>query len=86
MGRLNFASRLIPGYKRMVRPIEALLRTDTEPVWTRECTDALNRLLECAAARLELRVYRADADLFVYASVSDGYVDLVFAQGAKLSE
>ena len=34
LGQLNFASRLIPGYKRIVRPIEALLKSTMQLLWT----------------------------------------------------
>ena len=33
-GQLNFASCLIPGYKRVVRPIEKFLQTDMALCWT----------------------------------------------------
>ena len=32
LGRLNFASRPILGYKRIVRPIEALLKSTMQPL------------------------------------------------------
>ena len=34
LGQLNFVSRLIPGYKRIVRPIEVLLKSTMQPLWT----------------------------------------------------
>ena len=34
LGRLNFASGLIPEYKHIVRPIEALLKSTMQPLWT----------------------------------------------------
>ena len=32
LGQLNFANRLIPGYKRIVHPVEALLKSTMQPL------------------------------------------------------
>ena len=34
LGRLNFASRLIPGYKALIKPIEKLISSQSEGKWT----------------------------------------------------
>ena len=49
LGRLNFASRLIPGYKALVKPIERLICSQNEKQWTQRCTDNLNELFKLVA-------------------------------------
>lgn len=45
LGALVWASPFIPRYKRLVRPIEALLSAKEGATWTPECTENLNQLL-----------------------------------------
>ena len=64
-----------------MRPIEALLKSTMQPLWTQECTAALNKLIVAAAERFELAVNVTDRDMRVYVSVNSGFVDVLFVQG-----
>lgn len=56
LGKLNFASAVVPDFKRRVKCIERLQRADVAHVWTRKHTDALNDIVELVWRRLVLHV------------------------------
>ena len=56
LGKLNFASKFLPNYQRLVRPLKALLSKHSDHKWTQEHTAALNQLLQLASQKLKLTV------------------------------
>ena len=56
MGKLNFASQFIPDYKRVVKPLKALMSQTSDGRWTQECTDTLNYLVQQVLLRVKLSV------------------------------
>lgn len=56
MGKLNFASKFIPGYNRLSKPLKQLMSHAGGDQWTAEHTASLNALLRLAAAKLKLTV------------------------------
>ena len=78
LGQLLFAAPHIPGYKALVRPIEALLSPKTHPVWTVSCTRALNQLLSVIFARVRLTAANPTGQLTLYPSVSDNVAFVAF--------
>ena len=52
-----------------------------QPLWTQECTAALNKLIATAAERFELAVFVTDCNMRVYMSMNSGFADVLFVQG-----
>ena len=52
IGKLNWASSFVPGYKKLIRPIESLLSHKNKATWTEAHTEALNQLLNLIFTRL----------------------------------
>ncbi len=46
VGKLMWASPFIPNFKTLIKPIEGLLGGKEEVKWTRQCTEAVNLLVE----------------------------------------
>ena len=69
VGKLNFAAPFIPNYKKLVRPIEALLSRKGTAKWTSKCTDALNQLVAHIFQRLALRIADVSLPFTVYIGV-----------------
>ena len=61
MGKLNYCSRFCPRYNSTVTPLRQLLSKHGNNLWTRECTEALNKLIRVACDRMKLHL--ADWDL-----------------------
>ena len=61
MGKLNYCSRFCPRYNAKVAPLRQLLSKEGDHIWTKECTDALNKLIHVACERMKLHL--ADWDL-----------------------
>lgn len=80
LGRCNFASRLIPGYKKIVRPIQALLKKSQDAVWTAPCTDALNELFQRAGALITLHIYSPKLPLLFHYSLGEATGEIVVTQ------
>ena len=49
LGRMNFAQTFILDYKRIIRPLVALLSSKSNGEWSVECTQAVNQVLHLAA-------------------------------------
>ena len=73
LGRLMYASAHVPHYKQRVSAIEKLLSQKGEVRWTRECTEALNDLLNCVWNRVRLVQADPHGMLQLYPSVSEGF-------------
>ena len=56
LGRLLWAAPFVPNFKEYVRPLEVLLSPKSSGEWTRECTEALNKVLRVIEERLTLAV------------------------------
>ena len=56
LGRMLWASPFVPGFKRMVAPLEKLLGERGSAVWTTECTDAVNKIARAVFRRMELAI------------------------------
>ena len=68
LGQLLWASTFIPDYKKLVGPIEALLGRRGKAVWTEQCTQVLNQLLEVIFRRYELAIPQLGAPITLYLS------------------
>ena len=56
MGKLNYCSRFCPRYNSTVTPLRQLLSKHGSNLWTRECTEALNKLIRVACDRMKLHL------------------------------
>jgi hypothetical protein len=56
MGKLNYCSRFCPRYNATVAPLRQLLSKQGSHLWTRECTDALNKMVSVACDRMKLHL------------------------------
>jgi RNase H-like domain found in reverse transcriptase len=56
MGKLNYCSRFCPRYNATVAPLRQLLSKQGSHLWTRECTNALNKLVSVACDRMKLHL------------------------------
>lgn len=74
MGKLMYASPYIPAFKRLIRPIEALLGRKEELRWDRECTEALNALLAWVERSVRLFPASMGGILRFYPSICGGTV------------
>ncbi len=80
VGKLNFAAPFIPNYKKLVRPIEALLSRKGTAKWTSKCTDALNQLVAHIFQRLALRIADVSLPFTVYIGVEADQASVVITQ------
>jgi hypothetical protein len=83
LGRMLWASPFVPDYKRLVRPIEALLGARDDARWTAECTEALNEIARVVFQRLTLAIPDAHAPLEVHVSVGEETGGVVMVQGGR---
>ena len=56
MGKLNYCSRFCPRYNAPVAPLRQLLSKQGSHLWTRECTDALNKMVGVACDRMKFHL------------------------------
>jgi hypothetical protein len=54
LGKFLWAAPFIPHFKQLVEPIEKLLSPKNEGIWTPECTQAVNRLVQVMFAQVQL--------------------------------
>lgn len=80
LGGLLWASPFLPGYKKLVRPIEALLGAKGEAVWSRECTSNLNKLLDLMWEHFALRMVDFSQPLVMTVSYEDAVGSAVLLQ------
>ena len=72
LGLLNFSSTFVPNYKKLVAPLEALLKRKANQKWTSKCTEALNVLVDTVFKRLRLRLFDASLPLKMYVGFDGG--------------
>ena len=56
MGKLNYCSRFCPRYNAKVAPLRQLLSKEGDHLWTKECTEALNKFIHVAFERMKLHL------------------------------
>jgi len=81
-GKLEYASRFIPGYDRLVRPIRALMRKDGGN-WCEEHTQALNALAELVYQRIQLGLVDITQPLRLHVDADETHGSVVMTQGGR---
>ena len=77
LGRLLWASPFIVNYKVLVAPMEKLLSRTVEPVWTQECTDALNQMVKQIHHRMSLILADMSCPFKMYVDVGEEVFSIV---------
>ncbi len=78
LGKLLWCSGFVPEFKQLVAPLEALLSPASDGLWTQECTQACNNLVQVIFSRITLHSADPYKPLVCYPSVQGevGFVAL----------
>lgn len=80
LGKLVWASPFIPGYKTIVKPLEALLNRTNEGTWDSTCTAALNQLLALVHQRVQLVIADCNQPFMLYPAIEAGVMSVILTQ------
>ena len=86
VGKLNFAGKFVPDFKRRVKPIMNLLGTKSEGVWRSEHTEVLNQLMELVFKRLQLGLYDAKKPIKIHVNADENDCSAVLVQGESSTD
>ena len=67
-------------YKQLIRPVEALLPVDSTFEWTRNCTDAVNKILALVLTRLKLHLPDHTLPFELYVDFNDDVNTAILSQ------
>lgn len=71
LGRLNFAGRFVPDFKRRVRPLIRLLSADGGDQWKPEHTEVLNEIMALVYSRVQLGLVDPSKPIRFYIDADD---------------
>lgn len=80
LGRLNFASTFVPGYKALVAPLVGLMSSRGVAAWRQQHTDALNELAQQVRTRVRLTLCDVRKQLRLHVDAGELYGSVVLVQ------
>ena len=77
LGKINFVRRFIFYFKEIVKPLQEMIKKDSNVKWTKKRKEAYDRIKESIEEAPTLRSPNFDKEFILYTYVSDHFIVVV---------